>query len=173
MIKLYLDMKVPRELGAIEVYTDRQIQSLPERLRPREVMEFNLERHLSTESIPECVGFTPRFSLDDAGFKNEASIDLLEEFAKYKTLRGETQKIITWENIPKAQSLAGTDNLLASKRSLIYPIFERLNDSNTEFIVYRSYRKFPAFWDIISFYSIGQFDTSVNFRHNGRDFKNG
>ncbi len=152
-------------------YTEEQFSKLENKPERKELYEFTLGKHLMEEEIPTFEGFTPRFCLKDARLKEESEIDLLEEFSEYLDLKeergkfsmnienkGSLTKCIKGENLNKARANAGTNEAYESKRKNIEEEFSRLNNEGIEFLVFRTFRKFPATWDNISFYSQGKFN---------------
>ena len=136
----------------------------------KEDIKNSLRQHKITEDIPLFVGWTPKFYLQENGFKQEYELDLLKlgkksswnDMAKRinegQTIEtqigdeGEVVEVSPGERI-LARGLAGSKELFEKNKLDIEKIFDDLNQKGIEFIVYRSFRGWPAIWDNIGFYS--------------------
>jgi len=128
----------------------------------------------TSEEIPSFVGWTPAFDLYVSGFKLEHRIDLLNVGKKttrddlVKKVKGSKKPVESqlslddgkneiYEFTPKereyARSHAGSKELFEKNKSKIDQAFEDMDKRNLDFIVFRSFRGWPAIWDVVEFYS--------------------
>ncbi|MBI4452544.1 hypothetical protein HY637_03880 [Candidatus Woesearchaeota archaeon] len=54
-----------------------------------------------------------------------------------------------------AYRCAGSSEVFEQKRAKIEATFDELNSRGIEFIVFRTFRRYPNFWDTLYFYSLG------------------
>ncbi len=119
-------------------------------LKESPLCEFELGQHSVDESFPVIHGWTPRFRLEEAGFKKEYEIDLIQ--IRQKIVKGNG-------GIAYFQARgvsAGTRELFEKHRKELENAFTQLNQKRIDYFVFRSYRKFPP-WDNILCYSVGDF----------------
>ncbi len=128
---------------------------------------YELRSHAITEKIPGFAGWTPHYDFDASGFTLEEDIDLIRigKVIDNLTLSKGGQFLIGSKGVRKITSdelaygnaHAGGKELFEKNRKRIEATFNRLNEQNIEFIVFRTYRGWPAVWDDIYFYSLGGF----------------
>jgi hypothetical protein len=120
------------------------------------------------------MGWTPRFDLSDSGFKLEHRVDLLTIGKKtswsnlIKKIKGRKKSVESqfslddgkdeiYEITPKereyARAHAGSKELFEKNKAKIDLAFEDMNKRNLDFVVFRSFRGWPAMWDVVEFYS--------------------
>ncbi|MBI4451545.1 hypothetical protein HY642_06225 [Candidatus Woesearchaeota archaeon] len=105
--------------------------------------------------LPLIPGATPAFKLHDNGLHREARIELLL-LGKPQRISGVKVRKLGPEDFAK-QHLAGSHGLLETPKNkrLLAKALERI--AGTEVIAYRTYRQWPATWDSIEFWTIGEY----------------
>lgn len=145
---------------------DRQIYTEPSKPNIEGLIEHELKLHDFGEQIQSFRGWTPHYQFEEAGFKREAKIDLLRIGKPVKKLKTGSFQVavegvveITPEDEQYGRANAGTKGILKTPENvkLLQAEYERLNNSETPFIVFRTYRGWPAIWDTVYFYSQGKF----------------
>lgn len=111
-------------------------------------------------------GSTPCYKLEESGFKREARVDLLgirDKICDIDLGKGGMFQVgssgivrISSEDLSRRGQI-GTTKLLFSPKNkrILSELLEYI--CGKELIVYRTYRAWPAMWDCIEFYSIGNY----------------
>src|SRR3989344_3999788 len=103
-------------------------------------IKYELKRHKINEVLPPIqtfTGWSPSFDFVGSGFKLEDEIDLIKARADLKNIQ--------------------TQELLEQNKKILEQSFDRLNHYEREFVVFRTCRYSPAFWDRLYFFSKGDF----------------
>ncbi len=133
----------------------------------------NLGKH-NSEEIPLFIGWTPRFELNNLGFKLEHRVDLLvigkkvgwnDLISRVKGAKKpvETQvdmddgkdeiRVTTKQEMEYGRQHAGSQKLFDENKEKINQVFEDLNKKNIDYVVFRTFWGWPAVWDSVEFYS--------------------
>jgi len=151
------------------VYTGEEVFHLSEDEKfRRRLVRMDLKSHSVYNPIQKFIGYTPIFELKDFGFQEVAEFDLLDFLSTWQNLDEVLKipekdrffpapygKVIEGENVLKARRLAGSDEVFERQRIRIERTFNELNADQIEFIVFRTFRNYPASWDKIYFYTQG------------------
>ncbi|MBS3152658.1 hypothetical protein J4230_04580 [Candidatus Woesearchaeota archaeon] len=126
---------------------------------------YELKKHEITEEIPTFRGWTPSYDFVASEFKLEDDIGLVNIGKEVKLskkpgnyLVGENVREVSASELQYGRRFAGTKELFEKNKYKIEQTFSRLNCSNIEFIVFRTYRGWPAVWDDLYFFSKGDFN---------------
>jgi|SRR3989344_822172 len=143
-----------------QIYTEENFEALKDRPSIKECYRFTLGKHSLDEPIPTFRGFTPKFSFQDEGFKDEGKIDLLKHIDYVEEVQDglfKGARRVKNERWADARISTGRENSLEIHRQRLAEIYNRLKDEKTDFVAFRDYRNFPATWDIVHFFSRGNF----------------
>ncbi len=128
--------------------------------------ELRVGKHSSLDSIAKFSGWTPGFDLLKAGFKQEYSFDLLKNYIK--SITNVNGHLGIWygnpEELGKVRTLAGSQTVLNEHKKEICSALEKLNSANTNYVLFRTYRGFPAVWDYVEIYSTTRPGDSIDIK---------
>jgi len=140
------------------VLTERQFILLSDWIDVSKWRSYRFGKHNSQEDITTLEGYTESFLFEDVGMKREFEIDLLQNYTNSIFLDGALRKSPKKDiSLERVRSLAGSDELFEEMSFVVNDSFDYLNKKGLNYIVFRSYRNYPAFWDSICCYSIGDF----------------
>ena len=137
---------------------------------------YELKQHKLNKNIPAIQtfkGWTPSFDFVASGFKLEDEVNLIEigeevendrkqeqpygAFQVGADKKGKTKLVrVNPSKLAYARSHVGTKELLEQNKPRIEQTFNRLNNYGIEFVVFRTYRGWPAVWDDLYFFSKGE-----------------
>ena len=126
------------------------------------------------EEIPYFEGWTPAYKLEDQGFKREYKIDLLDLGKKtswdnvvkkikdkktsvevqvsYDDAKDEIFEVSTKDR-EQGRKFAGSKKVFEENKEKIEKAFLDLKQRSLDFVVFRTYRGWPAIWDSVEFFS--------------------
>ena len=122
----------------------------------------NYSKPKNIDDLPVFTGWTPKYTLEYFGFKLENRIELLDigkEVERNYKRKGQflvsegALKRVTEKEMKYGRRHAGSKELFEQKRRKIQKTFNDLNEKNIDFVVYRTFRGWPAVWDAIEFFS--------------------
>ncbi|MBI2148338.1 hypothetical protein HYU23_01550 [Candidatus Woesearchaeota archaeon] len=132
---------------------------------------YELRRHEISEEIPTYKGWTPSFDFINSSFKFEDDVSLIEvgkpsskiNEGAYQVGDGKVIKVDP-SKLNYARANVGSIELIEANKNRIEKTFDRLNEARIDFILFRTYRAWPAVWDNICFFSIGDFENERKVR---------
>ena len=145
---------------------NRQIYTEANKPNIEGLIEHELKNHEFGEKIQSFAGWTPHYQFEEAGFKLEKKVDLLRIGKPVKRIKNGAFQVnvegvieITPEDEQYGRANAGTKGILRTPENklLLRNEYERLNNSQIPFVVFRTYRGWPAIWDSVYFFSQGEF----------------
>ncbi|MDO8480200.1 MAG: hypothetical protein Q7S65_00110 [Nanoarchaeota archaeon] len=144
------------------IFTEFEVKVMQELKGTREFppagwITYDLAFHQEGEPYLLLRGWTPSFSFEKAGFKKEYEIELLQIGTPHVDEGGTRYKSVTQEELEFGRLHAGSEKLYDDHRSEIQRAYTDLNQRGVEFIVFRTYRGWPACWDSLHFYSLDAF----------------
>ena len=126
-----------------------QIASVGGQFREEDWIVYELGPHKITDPIPTFEGWTPHFAFDESGFDLARRLELIN-LPQGQIPLEDGEKLRQY-----AYRCAGSSEVFEQKRPKIEATFDELNKKGIEFIVFRTFSRFPNFWDTLYFYSLG------------------
>ena len=127
----------------------RQIASVGGQFREENWIVYELGPHKITDPIPTFEGWTPHFAFHESGFDLARRLELIN-LPQGQIPLEDGERLRQY-----AYRCAGSQEVFEQKRPKIEATFEELNRRGIEFIVFRTFSRYPNFWDTLYFYSLG------------------